>query len=122
MEMILMKFKRILFIHKELELLVFEYENGLYGLSSTDRENQELVISPYLFSLVRTDGFKRIDKIDISEIKRINENTINEKKGFEEYYDTMAEDLKNNHELLKHNNSFIKKYIKYNGWLENETK
>ena len=117
-----MKFKRILFIHKELELLVFEYENGLYGLSSTDRENQELVISPYLFSLIRTDGFKRIDKIDISEIKRINENTINEKKGFEEYYDTMAEDLKNNHELLKHNNSFIKKYIKYNGWLENETK
>lgn len=34
-----MKFKRILFIHKELELLVFEYENGLYGLSYNDREN-----------------------------------------------------------------------------------
>ena len=109
-EMILMKFKRILFIHKELELLVFEYENGLYGLSSTDRENQELIISPYLFSLVRTDGFKRIDKIDTSEIKRINENTINEKKGYEEYYDTMVEDLKNNHKLLKHNMSFIKEY------------
>lgn len=105
-----MKFKRILFIHKELELLVFEYENGLYGLSSNDRENQELVISPYLFSLVRTDGFKRIDKIDTSEIKRINENTINEKKGYDEYYDTMAKDLKNNQELLKYNKSFIRKY------------
>ena len=109
-EMIKMKFKRILFIHKELELLVFEYENGLYGLSSNDRENQELVISPYLFSLVRTDGFKRIDKIDTSEIKRINENTINEKKGYDEYYDTMAKDLKNNQELLKYNKSFIRKY------------
>ena len=121
-EMIKMKFKRILFIHKELELLVFEYENGLYGLSSNDRENQELVISPYLFSLVRTDGFKRIDKIDTSEIKRINENTINEKKGYDEYYDTMAKDLKNNQELLKYNKSFIRKYMKYNDWVEEETK
>ena len=117
-----MKFKRILFIHKELELLVFEYENGLYGLSSNDRENQELVISPYLFSLVRTDGFKRIDKIDTSEIKRINENTINEKKGYDEYYDTMAKDLKNNQELLKYNKSFIRKYMKYNDLVEEETK
>lgn len=121
-EMIKMKFKRILFIHKELELLVFEYENGLYGLSSNDRENQELVISPYLFSLVRTDGFKRIDKIDTSEIKRINENTINEKKGYDEYYDTMAKDLKNNQELLKYNKSFIRKYMKYNDLVEEETK
>ena len=121
-EMIKMKFKRILFIHKELELLVFEYENGLYGLSSNDIENQELVISPYLFSLVRTDGFKRIDKIDTSEIKRINENTINEKKGYDEYYDTMSKDLKNNQELLKYNKSFIRKYTKYNGWVEEETK
>lgn len=106
-----MKFKRTLYINDKLKLLVFEYNNGLYGLYAYDDIKMMVVgVAKLLMSLIRTDGFKKSSYITVEDIKIINQYIDKHYNGFEKRINKYYLNEKYKYINDRYNKEFIKEY------------